>query len=933
MADDLMMQYTLDYEMEPGKPPVRVVLHAPKGTSEDDLKAAAHEYLIVNAPHKDFPEAVVADPAAKPPEPAALEAANEAAGLEAATARADATTAKLGPNAGRTKGTGLIGFDDLMSRWGEFGLGALQGPYNAAAFVTDPLLRPFVGGDAVEDVRAQRANLVHGAEQSLIPYPHPGARELGQIVGTAPAAALRAPAAVEAMLPRLAPIVTRGVQGALMGAGVREQDADAGGLAAEGALANIVLPPVAGATARAVANSRPANYIASKAPAAARRAGDVLGRIYDAIAPAVGAGREVPAVLTKPQEAYQLSRKYGVDMMPADVGGTLIKGASAGTAQTLAGAPLVIGGAKKTQTQLGEAVGRVADDTGLVLEEVDAGNLAKQGAEAVIKQTSARGEQLYSRVKDVIGDAPIVPLNTVRALDQQIAEVSKSHDPTDPVLKQLLKLREQVAGDDVPDGLTYDGMRRVTSLTKKLHLNEDLRNTDAERRLKNITKAMDDDVRATLDATQPGLGAQYDRANAFWRDRVDTIDKVFEPLVGKNVSGESVVTKLNQMFQGKGHGGAMLAGRLLDELPLADARNLRATVIANLGKAKPNAQDETNSVFSSETFLTNWNKVTMRGRKFLTNRDPELGKSLNELATLAARVRESNALANKSHTGRAVRVGEFLSSAAASVGAAAQGAGSFSAIAGPALIAGIEGLTGAALSSPKMVKLLVRAGSLRTPGAAENWARQMASLAARSPELRDDIEHVMKAVMPGSSDEPATGTSVPLAGEPANPYADLDEDALRALAGEVAPQSGSGGETTGGSAALPLDNPNLLPETVELAPGVLNRESGGDPDAVSPAGAQGLMQVMPATGRDPGYGIKPLQDDSPQENARFGVDYLDAMLRKHNAHKVLGLMAYNWGPGEVDQWLKSGRRVADVPLETRKYVNAILKDDVFPVER
>lgn len=99
---------------------------------------------------------------------------------------------------------------------------------------------------------------------------------------------------------------------------------------------------------------------------------------------------------------------------------------------------------------------------------------------------------------------------------------------------------------------------------------------------------------------------------------------------------------------------------------------------------------------------------------------------------------------------------------------------------------------------------------------------------------------------------------------------------------------------------------------------VVSQESKWKTDAVSPVGAQGLGQVMPATGASPGWGIKPLQDNSPQENLRFSAEYLSKMIQLTG--KVdLGLAAYNAGYGAV---LKH----KGIPpyKETQDYVTKIL---------
>ena len=89
----------------------------------------------------------------------------------------------------------------------------------------------------------------------------------------------------------------------------------------------------------------------------------------------------------------------------------------------------------------------------------------------------------------------------------------------------------------------------------------------------------------------------------------------------------------------------------------------------------------------------------------------------------------------------------------------------------------------------------------------------------------------------------------------------------------------------------------------------------------SSAGAMGRMQTMPGTLRDPGFGVAPARDNSPEEMERVGHDYLDAMLRRYgNVDQALG--AYNWGPGNLDAAIK--KHGSDwyyyAPKETRDYI-------------
>lgn len=106
-----------------------------------------------------------------------------------------------------------------------------------------------------------------------------------------------------------------------------------------------------------------------------------------------------------------------------------------------------------------------------------------------------------------------------------------------------------------------------------------------------------------------------------------------------------------------------------------------------------------------------------------------------------------------------------------------------------------------------------------------------------------------------------------------------------------------------------------------LVMAVIAQESGGKQDAKSKAGAKGLMQLMPDTAK----WLK-VDADCPKQNVRGGVSYLKRLLDKYGDVR-LALMAYNWGPGNVDAWRETGKgtRGQAVPEETRRYVPGVLQ--------
>jgi len=116
--------------------------------------------------------------------------------------------------------------------------------------------------------------------------------------------------------------------------------------------------------------------------------------------------------------------------------------------------------------------------------------------------------------------------------------------------------------------------------------------------------------------------------------------------------------------------------------------------------------------------------------------------------------------------------------------------------------------------------------------------------------------------------------------------------------------------------------------------GVLRQESAFVSDARSQAGALGLMQLMPQTGRLTGRRINMRVNNSailkPETNVKLGTSYLRTVLDLNSGHQVLATAAYNAGPNRVREWLPEQPLDADVWVdtvpynETRNYVKNVM---------
>lgn len=113
----------------------------------------------------------------------------------------------------------------------------------------------------------------------------------------------------------------------------------------------------------------------------------------------------------------------------------------------------------------------------------------------------------------------------------------------------------------------------------------------------------------------------------------------------------------------------------------------------------------------------------------------------------------------------------------------------------------------------------------------------------------------------------------------------------------------------------------------ELEPQLLNAmiwvESRFVERATSPAGAQGLMQLMPPTAKELAQKLGRPRASSydPEFNITAGALYIRKMLDRYDGSLELALAAYNAGPGNVDKWTKHG---ADLPPRSLEYVQLVL---------
>lgn len=144
--------------------------------------------------------------------------------------------------------------------------------------------------------------------------------------------------------------------------------------------------------------------------------------------------------------------------------------------------------------------------------------------------------------------------------------------------------------------------------------------------------------------------------------------------------------------------------------------------------------------------------------------------------------------------------------------------------------------------------------------------------------------------------------------------ASFEEDGIQAAPARTPSFQGSDGNSIEEAVSASSSRNNVSPNLIRS---VIRAESGFNPSAISPKGAQGLMQLMPQTAAR--LGVQDAFD--PADNVEGGTRYLKQLLGLYHNDVVKALAAYNAGPERVQRY----KGIPPYP-ETIAYVNRVIKD-------
>lgn len=433
--------------------------------------------------------------------------------------------------------------------------------------------------------------------------------------------------------------------------------------------------------------------------------------------------------LTDGQEVAQAAERLQMDMLPADVAGPVTRRSTSSIVQTIAGGAPVINAAKRVLEQGREARGRIAAAVGAAGDVEAAGEAAARGARSFIKSSANRIGRIYDTAASMAGDVKVPLTNAKAVLDEQIARLEAVPGGGNG-LEETKAMRQALEGD-----FSVQGIRDMRT---EMFVAPEFRGTPVERRMKQIVNAAAEDIEdGLIKAGKVDAARAFANADRQWRERLQTISRVIEPIIGRSEdklkSGEEIVTALQRAA--KGNNQRLQA--FMSALPDDEASMVRATFINELGRATPGTQDASGEAFSLAKFLTDWNKLGERAKATLFT--GESRAALNDLAKVAEGVKEAQAYANKSNTGGPV--GNLLTAGTGFAGY-------------PALIATISGQYGVGklLASPRFARWLAKAPKKPNAAAERAHIMRLGMIARTEAGLSQDLIGLRDALLKAAND-------------------------------------------------------------------------------------------------------------------------------------------------------------------------------------
>ena len=408
---------------------------------------------------------------------------------------------------------------------------------------------------------------------------------------------------------------------------------------------------------------------------------------------------------------------------------------------------------------------------GTAMDEAGIGGVIQNAGRRFIDRTRTRAEKLYDRAAQMAGNAPVRASNALKALDEQIVDLSENANANAPLISYLKEIRgdfADAAGNLMPK--TVSSIRELRKGMRGQISTRGLSATDADRRIGAVLDAATTDIQRDLGMANPAAVKQYARADQYYRQRQSEIKNVVQRVLGQSrqpqdqISPEKAWSTIRTMAGPKGDSDAL--SRMWAKLEPQEQMDAAATLAENFGRR---AADE---AFSPSQFIASTRGLSKAARETIFG--PEGARSISNLRELSRALTDTRRSLKNTNSGFVQNWNQFLNSVAKwgpGIGGTGGGiagglpgaiVGAAAGTAATSAIAGVRNISARALMSPNMSKWLVEAAHANSPGRIMKAIQKLAVIATRDPAVAQEALGLQDDLRKALGEEKPKGTAIPV---------------------------------------------------------------------------------------------------------------------------------------------------------------------------
>lgn len=350
-----------------------------------------------------------------------------------------------------------------------------------------------------------------------------------------------------------------------------------------------------------------------------------------------------------------------------------------------------------------------------------AGEVIQEGAVKYTERFNNVANKLYNRLdKYLPADTQVSVNNASSALNKELSGLPQKLENRMSVNEGVRILKD--IGDDAVDGnISYQNLKKYRTILGQKLSKPHLLNGEDEAVMKKAYSAITEDMKTAATGQGDKALSAFNKANSFYKQGAENIQKNLQRVISKDTP--------EQVYQAAISGtklGGTKINSIMKSLSSEQKDIVRETVIKNLGRAKPGAQDATGELFSPQTFLTEWNKMSPEAKNALFSGSRK--EALNKLARINERITSIDRLSNPSGTSQQLQVGALAMMAFYGDVATAGG-----------LVLGAN-TSARLLTNQSFTNWLARAATKpKTPQAFARYIGELSNIAEKNPSISEDI--------------------------------------------------------------------------------------------------------------------------------------------------------------------------------------------------